>query len=153
MRLHILCDFFFPFLFCTAVQVREEQPGFPPGLEGEAGGACSQQGGGGSQQQERQRFRCPVPGAARGRSQPAGEQVDPRRPCITPPPPPAPSPGPHGSARRLIFSLKDTRCENHSSPHTHPPERSWIGGFYDGRSTHQNPQNGDNQHFRGVTTN
>lgn len=58
-----------------AVQVREEQPGFPAGLEREAGCVHPCQRGGSSQQQEQQRLWRQILGAAHGQSQPPGKQI------------------------------------------------------------------------------
>lgn len=58
-----------------AVQIREEQPGLPAGLEREAGCIHIGQRGGSAKQQEHQRLWCQVVGAAHGRSQPPGEQI------------------------------------------------------------------------------
>lgn len=62
-------------LYSFAVQVREEQPGFPAGLEREAGCIHTCQRGGSSQQQEQQWLWCQILGAAHGQSQPPGEQI------------------------------------------------------------------------------
>lgn len=58
-----------------AVQVREEQPGFPAGLEREAGCIHTCQRGGSSQQQEQQRLRRQILGAAHDQPKPLGEQI------------------------------------------------------------------------------
>lgn len=75
--LHLFLPHFIVVVFSHffSVQVGEEQPGLPAGLEGEARRVHTRPGGRRSQRQEQQRLWRQVLGRAHGRPQPAGEQM------------------------------------------------------------------------------
>lgn len=121
MRLHILCDFFFLFSFLHCSTSQRGAAWVPPRIG----------------RRSRRRLQ---PTGRRGLSTARTATVSVSGPWSSTWPlstcwrasrsPEAmhhPSPSP--PARRLIFSLKDTRCENHSSPHTatHRSEAGSVG--------------------------